>query len=398
MDSSRKNNRKTLYIDTKLLSTMALIQAGLAKPLTGLMNKETAAEVDRTKKYKGTSFPFSAIFAPAGKRNHEVLLSLKQGKVVDFINNGKIVGHITVEETFEIDIDERLYNIYGTSDRSHTSVKHTAKRLGTISLSGDYSVEYPLIQSYLTRVSEMIKNNNANFVSAMMISADPLTLADERIIRQAISDTDLLIIFLRKPFYSNGLRFDIRYNSLSTFVENFLPKNKVIIVPFENSYMFSGFNELFIDATIAKNFGSNQLIVNKNHLGLGLFYDENKIKTIFDNFENMNIHIKAVDIYVYCDTCATLVSTHTCPHGQHHHVHYHSDAILELLQAGILPPTILVRKEVSSNILAALFPDRFKNIQSLYNSLIPNTGLLEEQTEEEFYLKLQDLYHTSTLN
>jgi len=104
-----------------------------------------------------------------------------------------------------------------------------------------------------------------------------------------------------------------------------------------------------------------------------------------------------MDEYVYCDTCRTLVSTQTCPHGQHHHVHYHSASILALIKKGILPPTILVRKEVSATITAALFPDRFRNLQELYYSLMPSSGLLEQKTDEQFYTKLMKLYQTSSL-
>jgi sulfate adenylyltransferase len=207
----------------------------------------------------------------------------------------------------------------------------------------------------------------------------------------------MLVIFLRKPFTTEGLRYDIRYNALALFVENFLPRNKVIIIPFENSYMFSGHNELITDAIVAKNFGCDQLVVGKNHGGLGLYYDKNKLNSVFDHSQNINIHIKTLDEYVYCDTCKTLVSTSTCPHGQHHHVHYHSESIMKLIQSGLIPPSILVRKEVSANILVALFPERFENLQEMHYSLMPGSGLLEQESEEQFYLKLIALYQTSSL-
>jgi sulfate adenylyltransferase len=70
---------------------------------------------------------------------------------------------------------------------------------------------------------------------------------------------------------------------------------------------------------------------------------------------------------------------------------------MQLMQAGLIPPSILVRKEVSANILAALFPDRFKNLQEMHYALIPSSGLLEQQSEEQFYLNLVSLYQTSSL-
>ena len=180
------------------------------------------------------------------------------------------------------------------------------------------------------------------------------------------------------------------------FVDHFLPRNRVIIVPFENTYIFAGYNELVLDALLAKNYGCNELIVGKNHAGLGLYYDKNRLNTIFDTFKDIDIDITTVDEYVYCDTCRTLVSIQTCPHGEHHHTRYHSASILKLIQSGTIPPSILVRKEVSASILTDLFPDRFENLQEMHRSIMPGSGLLERQNEEQFYIKLAELYQITS--
>ena len=391
------STHKALYIDTEILSTLALVQAGLISPVDKLMNQQEAKEVDKDKAYKNVPFPFAFILAPIGEKNNQVLQSLKQGEVIELVNEGKKVGELTVDETFSIDPKQRLHNIYGTSDSSHPGVKNTAARLGKIAVCGDSSVNYPLIEDNIKRIKTMVTKTGAKLVSSLMLAANPLNRAHERMIRQAISDSDLLVIFLRKPFTNEGLRYDIRHNALTTFIENFLPKNKVIVIPFENSYIFAGYNELLLDTLLAKNYGCHQLVVGKNHGGLGLYYDQNRLNSVFDHCKNIDISIKTVDEYVYCDTCKTLVSTSTCPHGQHHHVHYHSDSIMKLIQSGLIPPSILVRKEVSANILAALFPERFENLQEMHYSLMPGSGLLEQQSEEQFYLKLIKLYQTSSL-
>ncbi len=395
MESSRKN--RTLYIDEEALSTLALVKAGLISPVKKLMNQKTATNVDNTKYYQGVPYPFAFILAPKGKRNREILLSTFKGEVLDLVNTDRIVGQIIVDETFSINPKDRLVNIYGTSDLGHPGVKNTMARLGNIAVSGDYEVEYPLITDNLRRIQNMINRTGATKISSMMLAANPFNRAHERMIRQALNTSDLMVIFLRKPFTSEGLRYDIRHNSLSRFVEHFLPRSKVIIIPFENTYIFAGYNELVLDALLAKNYGCSELVVGKNHAGLGLYYDKNRLNTIFDTFKDIDIDVTTVDEYVYCDTCKTLVSTQTCPHGEHHHTHYHSKSIMGLIQGGIMPPSILVRKEVSASILAALFPDRFKNLQEIHHSIMPGSGLLEQQSEEQFYIKLAELYQATSM-
>lgn len=392
------SNNQAIYIDEEALSTLAFLQAGTAAPILKLMNKEVSERTDQTKLYEGIPVPFSSTFAPTGKRNKKVLLSLKKGDIADLVCQGKKVGEITVEETFTIDPNKRLEYIYGTADASHPGVQKTIKRLGDMAVCGDFYVEYPLLKDNMKKVKNFIEKTNSKYVTSLVLSANPLHRAHEHIIRQAISECDLLVIFLRKPFNETGLRYDIRHEALQTFVKNFLPVNKVIVVSFENSYVFAGYNELIIDAMVAKNFGCQQLVIGKNHAGLGLHYNDNKLQSIFDSCANMGIHIKTIDEHVYCNVCKTIVRLNTCPHGQHHHIHYHAHSILGLITTGIIPPSLFIREEVSAQILSSLFPERFEKLRELHYSLMPNSGLLEKPTEKEFYLSLIKLYQISSLS
>ena len=395
MVSSKKN--KQLHIDAEALSTLALVQEGLLAPITKLMNKKEAEEVRDTKMYKGVSFPFAFILTPSGKTNESVLKSLQRGDIVDLVTDGRIMGELIVDETFYISTEDRLRCIFGTAEKSHPGVQSTLKRFGNIAVSGEYKVEYPLIKGSKRVVKEKIEKTGAKNISALMLTANPINRVHERTIREAIDQSDLVVIFLLKPFDNDGLRYDIRHDAVQIVIDNFLPANKVIVVPLENSYIFSGYNELVLDALVAKNYGCTRLLIGKNHAGLGLHYDDDQENSIFDVSEDIQIEINTIPPHVYCNRCRTLVSTNTCTHGQHHHVRYHSASILDLIKEGVLPPSILVRREVSASVISALFPNRFEGLQALYDTLMPNDGLIEEHSEEDFYIKLMGLYQTSSL-
>ena len=395
MASSRKNRQ--LYLDAEALSTLALVQEGLIAPVKKLMSQAETLKVSTTKMYKGVPYPFPFVLAPNGIRNEECLKSVSKGDILELVHQEKIVGTLVVNETFKIDIEQRLNCIYGTSDISHPGVKNTIGRLGKIAVSGEYTVKYPLISGSKKQVQEMIKEKGAKTISALMLTANPLNRAHERMIRQSLDNSDLVVLFLLKPFHNDGLRYDIRHAALLTFIENFLPQNRVIVVPLENSYIFAGYNELILDALVAKNYGCTRLIIGNNHAGLGLYYDHDKLNSIFDTSKDIKIEITTVEQYVYCNRCRTLVSTTTCPHGQHHHIHYHTPSILQLIKAGMMPPSVLVRREVSASVLSTLFPDRFEHLQELYDALMPNDGLMEEHNEEDFYINLMNLYQTTSL-
>jgi len=394
---SLKRNEKSIFIDQEALATLALAKEGLLYPVTKLMNHKEAKEVDETKLYKGKTFPFSFILAPGGKRNEQILKSAKPGEIFDLVVDNKKVGEIKCEEVFKIDPKQRVKNIYGTDDLSHPGVNETLKRLGNWAICGEYWVDFDEIKKTKEKIKRAKKEIGAKNTTAIMMAAKPLHRAHERLIRLSLENSDLVVIFLLKPYSKDEFTYDLRYKVMDFFIKNYLPKNRVIIVPLENTYIFAGFNEVILDAIVAQNFGCNKLIIGKNHAGVGLYYDKNSIKSVFDILKGINIQIETISEFVYCNECKTLVSTNTCPHGSHHHIHYHSESILELFKLGILPPAVLVRKEISAIMLSELFPNRFKNLEKLFYNFVPFSGILEEHNEKEFYIELMNLYQTTSL-
>jgi sulfate adenylyltransferase len=395
MTSSRKN--KTLLIDKEAAYALELLKDGLLSPVKSLMGEKESKSVLKTGLIDGKSFPFPFILAPAGKMNAEVLSSLQKGEEVIIIFDEKPFATLIVDEVFHVDPSERIKQIYGTDDISHPGVMTTIKRLGSLAVSGEYTLLNESSNTNKKVIEDAKKLINAKHTTALVMAANPLHRAHERLIRQTLENTDLLVIFLLKPYTESNLSYDIRKKALDFFINNFLTKNHVVVVPLENSYIFAGYNEIILDAIVAKNYGCDKLTIGRNHAGLGMFYDCNSNKSIIDKVIGIDIEITVASEYVYCDKCTTLVSKNTCPHGQHHQISYHSNSILELLELGILPPTILMRKEISAVILSKLHPNRFKNLEKLYYDILPTEGLLEEHTENDFYLELMKLYQTTSL-
>ncbi len=395
MISSRKN--KTLYIDKEAASALELVKDGLLNPVTKLMGEKESASILQTGMLDGKTFPFPFILAPSGKKNEEMMQSLEIGEEISIICDDVEFATLIVDEVFQINPKERVKHIYGTDDLSHPGVMATIKRIGSWAVSGEYTLTNIKANENLLKIQQAKELVEANHTTSLVMAANPLHRAHERLIRQTLETTDLLVIFLLKPYDSANLAFDIRKESLEFFINNFLPKNRVVIVPLENSYIFAGYNEIIIDAIVAKNYGCDRLTIGRNHAGLGMFYDCNSNKSIIDKVIGIDIEISIASEYVYCNKCTTLVSKNTCPHGQHHQISYHADSILELLEAGLLPPAVLIRKEISAFLLSKLIPNRFKKLEKLYYDTFPVEGLLEEHTEKDFYLELMKLYQTTSL-
>ena len=395
MASSRKN--RALFIDTEAVSALRFLKTGMLNPVTELMNEQQSKEVLSTGLFNGKTFPFPLILSPSGQVNETVLMTAKKGEILDLISENQIVGELCVDEVFQIDPKERLKQIYGTEDLSHPGVSATYKRLGKYAICGEYSIDLTPVNQIVEKINNAKQEIGAHHATAIFMAANPLHRAHERLIRQSLESTDLIIVFLLKPYSNANLSYELRHQTLQYFIDNFLPRGRVITVPLESSYIFAGCNEVILDAIVAKNYGCDRLVIGQNHAGIGMYYDHNANKSIIDRLTGINIEVAVSSEYVYCNQCKTLVSVQTCPHGHHHHISYHSESILELMQQGLLPPAVLVRKEISAMIVSTLYPDRFKNLAKLYYDIMPVNGLLEEHSEKDFYIELMRLYQTTSL-
>lgn len=396
MASLRKN--KQLYIDKEALATLALAKEGILGAVDKLMNKKEATQTNETGYYKGSPMPHSFIMAPNGRRNQEVISSCESGEILDIVVGNEKYGEITVEDTYEIDKVKRITNIFGTYDTSDPETQILLKRLGKLAVSGTYELDFDEVKNIKKLIQSTKEAMGAQKITGIMMNAKPFHRAHERLVRIALEKCDLLVIFLLKPYKMDGFSYDLRMRSLQYFAENYLPRNRVLIVPFENTYIFAGHNNTVLESIAAYNFGCNKIVLGQNHSGIGMYFDQNQMHSILDKYKNdLPLETVIVSEFVYCNECRALVSTKTCPHGQHHHIKYHSDSLKALLNEGILPPSVLMRKDISAILLSELFPNRFKNIQKIYDDIFPNAGLLEKHDEKDFYLELMNLYQTTSL-
>ncbi len=393
MMSSRKNN--TILINHEAYGALELIRNQIFSKFNRLMNEKEANEVYETGFLNNEPMPYSFIFAPFGKRNQECLRGANSGDKIELIKDNKIVGHIIVDTIFKFDQKNRINNIFHANEMIQNEVNQS----GELAISGEveiYSSTFSDVKKQIKRIKE---ESNAQKITAIMLTAEPFNRAHERLIRMTIDKADLVLLFLLKSYSSDWqLKFDLKRRVMEYFAQNYLPRNRLVIVPFENSNLFSAHMNPTLECIAANSLGADKLVVGQNHAGIGMFYDHNVVHTVLERYkEILKLEIVILPELVYCNECRTIVSTKTCPHGQHHHIKYHASTLKSLLNEGILPPAILMRRDISSMILSELFPNRFKNLQKLYDDLFPSNGLLEKHTEREFYEELMQLYQTMSL-
>ena len=392
MTSARKNSE--ISINTEVYGALELIKNKILSNFSALMDDEQIKEVAKKGYFNGEPMPYSFGFAPFGEVNQNIASKLHAGQRVNLNMDGKIVGHIDVAKVFKFDESMRAKNIFLANE----SNSEMSLNLGKYGISGEFELYDESLQISKDALNELIKESAAKKITAVFLTADPFNRAHERLVRMTIDKADLVVVFLIRTREERPIDYEIRKQVLDFFNQNYLPTKKVFVFALKNTTLFSSHANPTLECIAASRLGANKLVIGQNHSGIGMFFDHNEVHTILDIYKNdLNLDVIVLPELVYCNKCKTLVSTKSCPHGQHHQIKYHPDVIKELLFNGIMPPAILVRPEISALILSKLYVNRFKDIQKLCDDLFVNSGLLENKTDRDFYEELMKLYQTSSL-
>lgn len=296
----------------------------------------------------------------------------------------ELVARISVSDVYAPSASEVAGSVFQNAYAGQTAVQ------GRITLLKNGLAEQ------IARIKKVASSLAAPKISAFFTCADPIHRVHERLIRHMIDKADFVVIFLTGTSSTDALPYELRKKTLSYLLQNFLVAQRAMMIDLGSLAIFD--DKPALQCTIAKNLGINKIIFGQNHANMELFFDGGGVHSVLDEYQKRgDIEILLMPEYVYCEKCKVLVSTKNCPHGAHHHVHYRTQNLKALLRAGILPPAIFMRKEISAMILSELFPARFSDLQKLYDELFPNSGILQSHGESEFYEQLMQLYQTSAL-
>ena len=389
-----KKNDKQIIVNQEIFGTLRLIQSGLLGNFKKLMNKDEVKKSIENGYFNDIIMPYPFMFAPFDKNSQNIIKNTKNGEKIKLLKNDEIIGEIICESIFETDDFKNNLSIFNTNNIFSTIKQNHGK----FAISGKFKIYNDILDKKIENVKLLKQRLNAKKITALFMSADPIHRAHERIIRLAIDKADFVLVFLVRSQKDDKIPYELRKKTMDYLAKNFFPQNRLIIVPFGNTHLFTGHRLPELECLVAKNFGATKIVIGQNHKHISMFYDNEGSHTILDRYkDDLNMETIVMPEIVYCNECRTLVSVKNCPHGQHHHTKYHTKNLRILLRQGLIPPSIFMRKEISAMILSELFPNRFKNLQKIYDELFPNNGILETHDEKQFYEQLMNLYQTSGL-
>jgi sulfate adenylyltransferase len=346
-----------LPLDAREQADLELIAIGAASPLTGFLGKADYDSVlERLRLADGTVWPLPFTLAVADD------IDVKVGEERALVDaSGRTWGTIQVTEIFTRDPKAESRAVYGTDDPAHPGVAYLLAR-PTRLVAGPVRVlplpaDLPFAQYRFTprQLRERIASLGWKRVAGFQ-TRNPIHRAHEHLTKLALEVSDGLVIH---PLVGETKQDDVpaavRFKAYEALVAKYYPKDRTVLAAFPAAMRYAGPREALFHAIARKNYGITQLIVGRDHAGVGKYYEPLAAQRIFDRFEPNEIGVTPLrlDPTFYCRACGTLASSKSCPHDASSRLELSGSKVREILRSGGHLPEEFTRPEVAEVLRAA---------------------------------------------
>ncbi len=351
----RLKEKRYIIIDNKTKSDLIMIGTGLMSPLCGFMTrKDYERVIHEMRLSNGVIFPIPITLAV------ESYDGLKEGDEVALRDqNNNIVGSIDIEDIYEYDPIVEAKEVFGTDDENHPGVQITLSRPkyyvgGKIWLIHKPE-EYGFVQYYRTpqQTRTLFQKMGWQTICAFQ-TRNPIHRAHEYLQKVALEITDGLFINpLVGDTKKGDIPADIRMKCYLVLLENYYPKERVVLSIFPAYMRYAGPKEAIFHAICRKNYGCTHFIVGRDHAGVGNYYGTYDAQKIFDNFDENEIGIEILKFEhaFFCKRCNSMATAKTCPHPDQDHIFLSGTKVRKMLSEGKRPPLEFTRKEVADILI-----------------------------------------------
>jgi sulfate adenylyltransferase len=347
-------------LDERAVSDLQMIAIGGFSPLKGFMGQ---ADYDSVvvNMHLSNGLPWSVPITLSV--TEEVAAPLKEGSLVRLDDSqGNYIGVLELTEKFGYDKKKEAINVYRTEDEKHPGVAVVYNQ-GNINLAGPIWLlqrdPHPLFPTY--QLDPMISRAAFQEKGWKTIvgfqTRNPVHRAHEYIQKCAMEIVDGLFLHpLVGATKDDDISAEIRMRCYEILIENYYPKERVILGINPSAMRYAGPREAIFHALIRKNYGCTHFIVGRDHAGVGDYYGTFDAQHIFDEFDAEAIGIVPLKFEhaFYCKVTNTMATTKTSPSTPEQRVHLSGTKVRDMLRNGELPPPEFSRPLVAAELAKAM--------------------------------------------
>ena len=346
----------TLDVDTGLKMEIENISFGVFSPLKGFLNEEDFTSVVKRGRLSN-DLPWTIPIVLDA--NEEVAKKVKDSSQVALRNDGQIFGVMQVEDLYKFDKTESAKSVFQTDDPSHPGFNKFVT-MQDILIAGEVkTVSTPPDNKFLenlrltpTESRKKIEDRGWKSTVAFQTRNVP-HVAHEMLQKAALNIYDGLFI---NPLIGKkkvgDFKDEVILNSYTVLIDNYYPKYRIIFSTLHTEMKYAGPREAIHHAIMRQNFGCSHIIIGRDHAGVGNYYSPFAAHDIFKDYPELEIEPIFFPAFYYCKKCQSYVNDRTCPHYLDYREELSGTKMRKMFSSGELPPSHLMRPEISKVILS----------------------------------------------
>lgn len=353
----------TLDVDIGLRKEIENISFGVFSPLKGFLNEQDFLNVV-SKGRLTNDLPWTipivldADDEVAKKAKDSSQIALRSN---DDDNNSQIFGIMSVEDIYSFDKKVSAKSVFQTDDPMHPGfqkfVTMKDKLIGgqvrvvasdnlddKFRLTPTESRKKILDQGWESTVA--FQTRNVPHVAHEMLQKAALNIFDGLFINPLIGKKK-----------KGDFKDDVILNSYTVLIDNYYPKSRIIFSTLHTEMKYAGPREAIHHAIMRQNFGCSHIIIGRDHAGVGNYYSPFAAHEIFKDYPELEIKPIFFPAFYFCKKCQGYVNERTCPHESDFREELSGTKMRKMFSSGELPPSHLMRPEISKVILS--YPEPF---------------------------------------
>ncbi|MGB2907117.1 MAG: sulfate adenylyltransferase [Candidatus Aminicenantaceae bacterium] len=340
-------------------SDLIMLAIGAFSPLDGFMGEaDYTGVVENMHLEDGTLWPIPITLAVHPEQADGIEIGSEVSLIDD--ESGELMGVLSVTEKFSYDKQREARKVFRTEDEAHPGVAKVYAQ-GDILLAGPVKAvsegPYPeLYGEHYGRPADtraIFEELGWHTVAAFQ-TRNPIHRSHEYCTKIALEVSDGILIHpLVGKLKAGDIPADIRMKCYEVLLENYYPKDRVVLKVYPMEMRYGGPREAVLHAIFRQNYGCSHLIVGRDHAGVGDYYGPFDAQKIFEEIPAGELHIEPLNIdwTFWCHKCDGMASMKSCPHGKEDRVLISGTKVRDMLSDGELPPKEFSRPEVAQILM-----------------------------------------------
>lgn len=343
------NQLFSVAVDADLANDIENISDGIFSPLEGFLLREDFEKVI-TKGRLSNDLPWTIpIVLDVDKQTAS---KMKDAKDVALNLNGTNFAVLHVEEVYSFDKNETAKGVYGTTDLKHPGVANTmSMKESLVGGKIDYikRPEETQIRRYRKTPSEtreIFQKAGWKTIVAFQTRNVP-HVAHEMLQKASLNTHDGLFVNpLIGKKKSGDYKDEVIVASYETLIKHYYPQNRCYLGTLHTEMRYAGPKEAIHHAIMRKNFGCTNIIIGRDHAGVGNYYDPFASQKIFDDYLDIGIEPIFFPAFFYCKKCLSFASEKNCPHGAEFQEQLSGTKLRTMILEKQSPSEYMIRPEV----------------------------------------------------